>query len=86
MKVVAVKGIEKHGNLWAIPYAYLKANGGKWGGMFLCTTPEEAKAKYQELLDIVEHHDGVYIGATDNREYYREYRKQYYIKKQLGEI
>jgi hypothetical protein len=35
--------------------------------VFLCDTPEKAKQKYKELLDILIHHDGVYIGSKEKR-------------------
>jgi hypothetical protein len=34
---------------------------------FLCKTLDEAKAKFQELLDVLVHHDGVYIGSKEQR-------------------
>jgi hypothetical protein len=62
MKVLAVKDVEEYANLWVVRYTYLRADGGEKGGMFLCDTPEEAQAKRDELLDILKHHDGVYLG------------------------
>jgi len=35
--------------------------------VFLCNTPEEAKQKYEKLLDILINHDGVYIGSKEQR-------------------
>ena len=34
---------------------------------FLCKTEEAAKEKFRELLDIMVHHDGVYIGSKEKR-------------------
>ena len=62
MKLVAVKYIWEYDNKWAVPYTYLRADGGKRDGMFLYDTPEEAQAKRDELLDILQNHDGVYLG------------------------
>jgi hypothetical protein len=62
MKVLGVKGIEAQGDLWAVRYTYLRADGGKKGGMFLYDTREKAQNKHQELLDVLKHHDGVYLG------------------------
>ena len=64
---MAVKDVEEYANLWVVRYTYLRADGGKKGGMFICDTPEEAKAKYGELLDILRHHDGVYLGSKAKR-------------------
>ena len=68
MRVLAVKNIEEQGNLWAVRYTYLTAAGGNRGGIFLCETQEEAKAKYDELLDIVQHHAGVYLGKKAKKQ------------------
>jgi hypothetical protein len=94
MKVLAVKDVDEYSNLWAVRYTRLTRKGVKQEAMFLCETQEEATAKYQELLDVLEHHDGVYVSKYkykykkrgDTREYHREYSKQYYIKKLLGEL
>jgi hypothetical protein len=67
MKVVAVKGVEKYEDLWAVRYTRLTASGVKQGAVFLCETQEEARDKYHELLDAVAHHDGVYIGSKAKR-------------------
>jgi hypothetical protein len=75
MKVLAVKGIEKQGNLWAVRYTYETARGVPKGGMFLCDTPEEAKAKYRELLDVLLHQNGVYIGSKAKRKLKASSRK-----------
>jgi hypothetical protein len=67
MKVLAVKGVEEYDDLWAVRYTRLTAKGVKQGAVFLYDTPEEARVKYQELLDILKHHDGVYIGRKAKR-------------------
>jgi hypothetical protein len=67
MKVLAVKGVEEYSNLWAVRYTRLTVKGVRQDAYFLCDTEEEAKEKYQELVDILEHHDGVYIGSKEKR-------------------
>ncbi len=62
MKVLAVRGIEPYSNVWAVRYTRLR-KGVQQDAYFLCNTPEEAKAKYDELLDVLEHHDGMYVGS-----------------------
>ncbi len=66
MKVLAVKGIEKFSNRWEVRYT---REHGKHvqDAVFVCGTPEEAKQKYKELLDILRHHDGVYLGSKEKR-------------------
>jgi hypothetical protein len=66
MKVLAVKGIEKYSNLWAVRYARQHGKNMQ-DAVFLCATPGKAKQKYKELLDILLHHDGVYIGSKEKR-------------------
>jgi hypothetical protein len=66
MKVLAVKGIEKYSNRWEVRYTRHHGKNVQ-DGVFLCKTPEEAKQKYKELLDILMHHDGVYIGSKEKR-------------------
>jgi hypothetical protein len=66
MKVLAVKGIEKQGNLWAVRYTRMHGSNVQ-DALFLCKTPEAAKAKYGELLDILQHHDGMYIGSKEKK-------------------
>jgi hypothetical protein len=61
MKVLAVKDVEEYGNRWIVPYTRLTTRGVKQGAVFLCGTPEEARAKYHELVDILQHHNGVYV-------------------------
>ncbi len=61
MKVLSVKGVEEYGNLWAVRYTRLTGKGIRQGAAFLCVTEEEATEKYQELVDILEHQDGVYL-------------------------
>jgi len=66
MKVMAIKGIEDMGHRWGVRYTrqYGKTVQDAY---FLCKTPDEAKAKFQELLDVLVHHDGVYIGSKEQR-------------------
>jgi hypothetical protein len=60
MKVLAVKGIEKYSNLWEVHYTRQHGKTVQ-DAVFLCDTPEEAKQKYKELLDVLQHHAGVYL-------------------------
>jgi hypothetical protein len=66
MKVLAVKGIEQQGNLWAVRYTRHHGRNVQ-DAMFLCKTPEEAKAKYRELLDVLLNQHGVYVGSKEKR-------------------
>ncbi len=66
MKVLAVKGIEKYSNRWEVRYTRRHGKHVQ-DAVFICDTPEEAKQKYKELLDILIHHDGVYIGSKEKR-------------------
>jgi hypothetical protein len=66
MKVLAIKGIEEYGTLWAVRYTRQHGKNVQ-DAVFLCDTPEKAKQKYKELLDILIHHDGVYIGSKEKR-------------------
>jgi hypothetical protein len=66
MKVLAVKGIEKFGNLWEVRYTRMHGRNVQ-DAVFPCTSPEAAKAKYRELLDILVHHHGVYVGSKEKR-------------------
>jgi hypothetical protein len=66
MKVLAVKGIEKYSNLWVVRYSRRHGKNVQ-DAVFQCKTPEEAKQKYKELLDILIHHDGMYIGSKEKR-------------------
>jgi hypothetical protein len=66
MKVLAIKGIEKQGNLWAVRYTREHGKNVQ-DAYFLCDSPDEAKAKYHELLDVLQHHNGVYIGSKAKR-------------------
>ena len=68
MKVLAVKGIEKDSfnNLWEVRYTRQHGKHVQ-DTVFLCDTQEKAKQKYKELLDILIHHDGVYIGSKEKR-------------------
>ncbi len=55
MKVLALKGIEKYSNLWEVRYSRQHGKNVQ-DAVFLCKTPEEAKQKYKELLDILINH------------------------------
>ena len=68
MKVVAVKGIAQDSlnNLWEVRYTRMRGKHVQ-NAVFSYRTEEEAKAKNQELLDVLEHHDGVYIGSKEKR-------------------
>jgi hypothetical protein len=61
MIVLAVKGVEKYSNLWVVHYTRQHGKNVQ-DAYFLCDTPDEAKAKYHELLEVLKHHDGVYVG------------------------
>ena len=74
MKVLAVKGIEKEGNRWAVRYTRQHGRNVQ-DALFFCDTPDEAKAKYRELLDVLMHHDGVYIGSKAKRKLKTSSRK-----------
>ena len=66
MKVLAIKGIEEFSNQWAVRYTRQHGKNVQ-DAVFLCDTPEKAKQKYKELLDILIHHDGVYVSAYKTR-------------------
>jgi hypothetical protein len=68
MKVLAVKGIKKDSinNLWEVRYTRRHGKNVQ-DAVFLCDTPEKAKQKYKELLDILIHHHGVYLGSKEKR-------------------
>ncbi len=66
MKVLSIKGIEKFSNLWEVRYTRQHGKNVQ-DAVFLCHTPEEAKQKYKELLDILINHNGVYIGSKEKR-------------------
>ena len=66
MKVVAVKGIETYSNLWEVRYTRQHGKHVQ-DAVFFCDTPEEAKQKYEQLLDILINHDGVYLGSKAKR-------------------
>jgi hypothetical protein len=61
MKVLAVKGVEKDGKLWTVRYNRLNKGNVRQDAHFTYDTQEEATAKYHELLDILQHHNGVYV-------------------------
>jgi len=60
MKVLAVKGVEQYSNLWVVRYTRQHGKNVQ-DATFLCDTLEEAQAKYDELVDILQHHEGVYL-------------------------
>ena len=66
MKVLALKGIEKQGNLWAVRYSRPHGKNVQ-DAIFLCDTPDAAKAKYRELLDVLMKQNGVYVGSKEKR-------------------
>jgi len=66
MKVLAVKGIEKQGNLWAVRYSRSHGRNVQ-DAIFLCDIPDAAKAKYRELLDVLLKQNGVYVGSKEKR-------------------
>ncbi len=66
MKVLAIKGIEEFSNQWAVRYTRQHGKNVQ-DAVFLCDTQEKAKQKYKELLDILIHHDGVYLGSKEKR-------------------
>jgi hypothetical protein len=66
MKVLEVKGIEKQGNLWAVRYTRPHGRNVQ-DAIFLCDTPDAAKAKYRELLDVLLKQNGVYVGSKEKR-------------------
>jgi hypothetical protein len=74
VKVLAVKGIEVQGNRWAVRYA---RNHGRnvQDALFFCDTPDAAKTKYRELLDVLVNRHGVYIGSKEKRKLKTSSRK-----------
>jgi hypothetical protein len=66
MKVLAVKGIEKFGTRWEVRYTRMHGRNVQ-DAVFPCTSPEAAKAKYRELLDILLHQHGMYVGSKEKR-------------------
>jgi hypothetical protein len=67
MKVLAVKGVEPYSNLWAVRYTRQHGQHVQ-DAYFLCDTLDEAQAKYHELLDVLKHHDGVYLGSKAKKQ------------------
>ena len=63
--MLAVKNAEKPGNMWAVRYPRLTARGDRQDAYFIYDTPEEARAKRDELLDIVQHHHGIYVSKKE---------------------
>jgi hypothetical protein len=74
MKVLAVKGIEMYSNQWEVRYTRQHGKNVQ-DAVFLCKTPEEAKQKYKELLDILINHHGVYIGSKEKKKLKAKRRK-----------
>ena len=66
MKVLAIKGIEDMGSRWGVRYTRHHGKSVQ-DAYFLCDTLDKAKEKFRELLDIMVHHDGVYIGSKEKR-------------------
>ena len=66
MKVLALKGIEKQGHLWAVRYTRHHGRNVQ-DAMFFCDTPDAAKAKYRELLDVLLKQKRVYVGSKEKR-------------------
>ena len=66
MKVLAIKGIEQQGDVWAVRYTRHHGRNVQ-DALFLCKTPEAAKAKYRELLDVLLKQNGVYVGSKEKR-------------------
>jgi hypothetical protein len=58
---LVVKGVEEYSDLWAVRYTRLTARGDMQDAYFLFDTPDEAKHKRDELVDILQHHEGVYL-------------------------
>ena len=66
MKVLAIKGIEKYGNLWEVRYTR-QVGKSVQDAVFLYETPDAAKAKYRELLDVLLKQNGMYVGSKEKR-------------------
>ena len=66
MKVLALKGIEQKGYLWAVRYTRHHGRNVQ-DAMFFCNTPDAAKAKYRDLLDVLLKQNGVYVGSKEKR-------------------
>jgi hypothetical protein len=66
MKVLAVKSVEKQGNLWAVRYTRQHGRNVQ-DALFFCDTPDAAKAKFRELLDVLLKQHGVYVGSKEKR-------------------
>ena len=66
MKVLALNGIEKQGHLWAVRYTRHHGRNVQ-DAIFFCDTPDSAKAKYRELLDVLLKHNGEYVGSKEKR-------------------
>ena len=66
MKVLAIKGVEDMGSMWGVRYTRHHGKSVQ-DAYFLCKTEEAAKEKFRALLDVLVHHDGVYIGSKEKR-------------------
>ena len=67
MKMLAVKNVEVFSNLWAVRYTRLTKRGVQQEAYFLCETQGEAQHKRDELLDIVQHHHGIYVSKKEKK-------------------
>jgi hypothetical protein len=81
MKVLAVKDIEEYGNLWAVRYTRLTRRGVKQEAYFHCNSEKEAQAKRDELLDVLQHHDGMYVSKKAQKKVKARQRKP--LKREL---
>ena len=67
MKVFAIKGIEEMGNLWGVRYTRQHGKNVQ-DAYLLCDTLDKAKEKFRELMDVLEHHNGVYVSKKAQRQ------------------
>lgn len=74
MKILAVKGVEEQGNVWAVRYTCQHGKNVQ-DALWLCDTADEAKAKHQELLDILQNHDGIYLSKKVKKKVKNRRRK-----------
>jgi hypothetical protein len=81
MKVLAVKKVEPFGNLWAVRYTRLTKRGVKQDAYFTYYTRDEAQAKRDELLDVLQHHEGMYISKKAQKQGKARQRKP--LKREL---
>ena len=75
MKVVAAKDIEAYGQWWEVRYTRLTRRGVKQDAYLVCNTHEQARQKYQELLDALMQHDGVYVSTKAKRKAHAKRRR-----------